>query len=810
MTDADRGFLRTIQTGGEYSKADLHRMGLKKDSQCDYCGYHTCCVDHILWQCEHFQQVRMGVDEQAACIPMKMLSLPLRRGIAPALSAQHQCTYWGLDISKIDVDVPVNVAKLLGVFSHDLPQKCRDELDKAFCRGLNTRQIVAEMRGAFASGVDPEFPEEVEGCPPDDINAYSDGGLKSPGDHKWALGGVGIWWPGIRTREEFDELMPSKPIAHQEGNQDGYGQWNRMSGQKGSSTRMELAALIVAMTRNTPLHMGIDSQSTIAKARRLQAIATARCESRSASWWMWKNPYKRPWALQTDGDLWQQYWGGLMTRGPGTITYTKVKGHASDQHIASGEATQSQKEGNDYADHYAGKGKLEHGAVAVQIAEWGAQRQAGYVLLMEKLQKIIVAVLQAEKQERERREKAAIILKGFDEHKHTRIDGVLPVCQDAPLVQLQLSTPTRGVHKYRGQQKLYESIHDFLAQAQWHDVSQMDGVAGSTWVELFAAFDTGHHRQLGAHFVKNPHEEERARARAVAVGKPDRCRRPGSIKRSRFCISRPMMRAELDNFKCIVRYTLRNECEPAQFHLFKPTSCIADRRLRNLGITGCHPAVNVQLVQNLSTSINTARAIAMQRIGASINQSMLDLAEGKIEAAMVKWVQLDTASSVKWQRTYKHFSSMDGAVEGDLCTVDVPMYAQRLLECGVCGQLRETRHIQLRTKQGYRAVHCFRCHAQRWCGRLKCQCGTWWHQCPVHKVDPVEHTVLRKHSDKRPLELSQTLPAERGAPECGTGHHRALKRRRVEHSGEHQPRISLSRITCPKLAARFPHLLREC
>ena len=80
-----------------------------------------------------------------------------------------------------------------------------------------------------------------------------------------------------------------------------------------------------------------------------------------------------------------------MTRGPNTIVYTKVKGHAKEEHITSGEATRSQKEGNDYADCYAGKGIKDHGEVALLLAEWGAQRQSGYAELVGKLQKIIVA-----------------------------------------------------------------------------------------------------------------------------------------------------------------------------------------------------------------------------------------------------------------------------------------------------------------------------------------------------------------------------------------------------------------------------------
>ena len=124
---------------------------------------------------------------------------------------------------------------------------------------------------------------------------------------------------------------------------------------------MEVGGLINAMTRNIPLCIGIDSKSTVDKATRLQEAAILRCESTSPHWWLWRNPCKRPWSLQTDGDLWQLYWEGLLARGPRTIAIRKVKGHATMQHVADGVATLEEKVGNDTADLYAGQGIREHG-----------------------------------------------------------------------------------------------------------------------------------------------------------------------------------------------------------------------------------------------------------------------------------------------------------------------------------------------------------------------------------------------------------------------------------------------------------------
>ena len=79
-------------------------------------------------------------------------------------------------------------------------------------------------------------------------------------------------------------------------------------------------------------------------------------------------------------------------------------------------------------------------------------------------------------------------------------------------------------------------------------------------------------------------------------------------------------------------------------------------------------------------------------------------------------------------------------------------YTTRLLACTRCGHHQETRWMQLRTKDGYRAVHCPACHKQERTQRSRCQCGHIWHQCTVHRVDPVVHRSRRapkKTEDER-------------------------------------------------------------
>ena len=90
-------------------------------------------------------------------------------------------------------------------------------------------------------------------------------------------------------------------------------------------------------------------------------------------------------------------WEALLTRGPQSVTWEKVKGHATSKHIEMGRAIAETKEGNDWVDHYATKGTEQHQEGATQLAKWLASRQNDYAKFMAKIQTIIVAVLKKKK-----------------------------------------------------------------------------------------------------------------------------------------------------------------------------------------------------------------------------------------------------------------------------------------------------------------------------------------------------------------------------------------------------------------------------
>ena len=236
-----------------------------------------------------------------------------------------------------------------------------------------------------------------------------------------------MWWPQAVDDEEFRASLPTIQYVFEEVHNDGIGQWNALAGQFGSSTRMEIAALLIALTRNVPVRMASDSLSMINKAELLIGAAAEREEHAERRRWPLPRQLKKPWSLQTDGDLWGQVWEAVVARGAKSQALGKVKAHASEEDVVQGKVRRQDKLGNDWADDLAERGALRIGSheaqdvdrrtrqtISIVLAQWMKQRHAAYRAFMLRIQVMIARVLQAEKQEREAKKKADAFVLGFN------------------------------------------------------------------------------------------------------------------------------------------------------------------------------------------------------------------------------------------------------------------------------------------------------------------------------------------------------------------------------------------------------------
>ena len=103
-----------------------------------------------------------------------------------------------------------------------------------------------------------------------------------------------------------------------------------------------------------------------------------------------KGKHSKPWELQDNGDLKLILFKFLRAKGPHSVRFNKVKGHATDEDVRDGSVTQIDKTGNDNADAAAKAGLHLVGPCAVNITDWAAVRHERYIAFMNKIHHIIL------------------------------------------------------------------------------------------------------------------------------------------------------------------------------------------------------------------------------------------------------------------------------------------------------------------------------------------------------------------------------------------------------------------------------------
>ena len=236
--------VRAATMGGTMAVSEIASFNQDVSPICTYCNEEVGAATRIRWECSHFEAERRETDPQLAAVLRKYLIESIKCGIAPAMKAYPNKTYWG---TNVDEDEEEDIKKLLGI-DHSLDKlgpnaDVTDEREQAIqiiqqgtAVGLNARQIMLTFKEANGSGTDPsDFPsfsdidQNMAGHAPDyKADIFGDGSLTSPTVWWAALGGYGYWIPDwnlhgqrLADRMEQDHVGPAL-------------------GQKSSSTRHEL------------------------------------------------------------------------------------------------------------------------------------------------------------------------------------------------------------------------------------------------------------------------------------------------------------------------------------------------------------------------------------------------------------------------------------------------------------------------------------------------------------------------------------------------------------------------------------------
>ncbi len=222
------------------------------------------------------------------------------------------------------------------------------------------------------------MPYRCHRAPPADINVYTDGSWVYPLKQFLGVGGAGIWWPNRDPAKEHRLSNAEKELAYHKQYQDGAMLYTPIGGFGGSSTRTELAAAIVAILANGPVHIGSDSQAFIDKGSDiLHKLRIGK-------------PINYNWKTTSDGDLWEHFTKAAIAKGPKTIRLTKVKGHVTSQQVRERVYRECDKKGNDKADEAADLAVKMHGEDVISVANILHKRHRNYTNFMKDVVKHVV------------------------------------------------------------------------------------------------------------------------------------------------------------------------------------------------------------------------------------------------------------------------------------------------------------------------------------------------------------------------------------------------------------------------------------
>ncbi len=195
------------------------------------------------------------------------------------------------------------------------------------------------------------------------------------------------------------------------------------------------------------------------------------------------------------------------------------------------------------------------------------------------------------------------------------------------IITILLTEPNGGVHKYSGQQVLYQCLHDFLGKSTWKMVASNTTEGGMTWLELFILFDTGGWRDKEAIFHLDAASKIRAEKCAMnGRAKMMRSGRTGQVSRQTAnCTTRASLGAEIANFKAIIRYIITTNADQANQCMFTVDDRSHIRRLKPFAIIGHQPGFNSCRITTEVERRKVEMAILKQRVGTTSKQALVTM-----------------------------------------------------------------------------------------------------------------------------------------------------------------------------------------
>ena len=96
MGNEDNMIADITRTGATWTRSAAYWAGQAEDKTCQLCGQHDEDSWHF-WVCPALAKAREEADKELAELDPKILPMPVRHGIAPAMTAKGSTTFWGTD-----------------------------------------------------------------------------------------------------------------------------------------------------------------------------------------------------------------------------------------------------------------------------------------------------------------------------------------------------------------------------------------------------------------------------------------------------------------------------------------------------------------------------------------------------------------------------------------------------------------------------------------------------------------------------------------------------------------------------------------
>ncbi len=478
FADSEKRILTHMASGAAWSGEEKKEIGRLDDARCPHCGAEEVNIVHTVWHCPEIHKHRKRRD--LCQLDVRDIPSALQLGLPEMMSQYVSGTYWGLksdDMHTADRDARLMMGlskdkKVAEAKDMQIQQTLAKYCAAGEVRTQNARQVFQHIRGPNLKG-SMELPKWCEDAAPQGINVYTDGSWKNPLRQYWGLGGAGVWWPGRDLSErQLSEAEYILGVTRQEEN--GVAMKTVTGGYGGSSTRTELAAGILALMYNGPVHIGTDSSAFLMKARVLMQMVEAK-----------KKP-KRPWGSQTDGDLWEHFYKSVAAKNPVTVAISKVKGHATHNDVLECKVEERDWIGNSKADELANEGVQVHGQDEVQIAALFTNRHRWYARFVHKVHVHMVEAYKIDAALKESKSRDALVGKG----KKRKRPGVL--VEDLKYGDVEKARKFRKMAQitdfgdFVNKNQAARDVAQFLGDVVFEAVDSRD--EGTSWLELYTVY----------------------------------------------------------------------------------------------------------------------------------------------------------------------------------------------------------------------------------------------------------------------------------------------------------------------------------